>query len=167
MEKVENTVGNPTSFSQNRWKTQWKKLKNHSSWDTLPITHQNGTPHFPRIFLNGPGKHDTMKGVSLVLANTEIGEIALHQLERCYIEERTLEEALIENQSLKNPSTRLTPNHNNIIKDFLNPQMTLKAIDSKYKLVDHSLKATVKNMSLRLGLFTLVKRIYNWYKTLS
>jgi hypothetical protein len=61
VEKVENTVGNPTSFSQNRWKTQWKKLKNHSRWDTLPITPQNGVPHFPRIFLNGPGKHDTMK----------------------------------------------------------------------------------------------------------
>ena len=113
-----------------------------------------------------PFKHDTMKGVSLVLANTKTGEIALHQLERCYIEERTLEEALIENQSLKNPS-RLYPNHNNIIKDFLNPQMTLKAIDSKYKLVDHSLKATVKNISSRLGLFTLGKRIYNWYKTIS
>ena len=110
-----------------------------------------------------PFKHDTMKGVSLVLANTEQGEAAIHQLADCYIEERTLEEALIENHNLKKASL---PNRNreNIIKGFLDPQMTLDAIDAKYKLVDHSIKATAKNIASRLGLFSLVKRIYNWYK---
>ena len=94
-----------------------------------------------------PFKHDTMKGVSLVLANTEQGEAAIHQLADCYIEERTLEEALIENHNLKKASL---PNRNreNIIKGFLDPQMTLDAIDAKYKLVDHSI-------------------IYNWYKVRS
>lgn len=111
-----------------------------------------------------PFKHDTMKGVSLVLANTETGEAAMRQLKDCYIEERTLEESLIENHNLNEPST-LNPNRDNIIMDFLNPKMTLKAIDSKYKLVDHSLKTTVKNIASRLGLFSLVKRVYNWYKT--
>lgn len=110
-----------------------------------------------------PFKHDTMKGVSLVLANTEAGEAAMRQLKDCYIEERTLEEALIENHNLNEPST-LNPNRDNIIRDFLNPMMTLKDIDRKYKLVDHSLKATVKNVASRLGLFSIVKRIYNWYK---
>ena len=28
----------------------------------LPSPDENGTLLFPRIFLNGPGKHDTMKG---------------------------------------------------------------------------------------------------------
>ena len=113
-----------------------------------------------------PFKHDTMKGVSLVLANTEQGEAAIHQLADCYIEERTLEEALIENHNLKKASL---PNRNreNVIKDFLDPQMTLVAIDAKYKLVDHSIKATAKNIASRLGLFNLVKRIYNWYKVKS
>ena len=113
-----------------------------------------------------PFKHDTMKGVSLVLTNTELGESAIHQLADCYIEERTLEEALIENHNLKKASL---PNQNreNIIKGFLDPQMTLDAIDAKYKLVDHSIKATAKNMASRLGLFSLVKRIYNWYKVKS
>ena len=110
-----------------------------------------------------PFKHDTMKGVSLVLANTEQGKAAIHQLADCYIEERTLEEALIENHNLNEPST-LNPNRNNIIMDFLNPLVTLKDIDRKYKLVDHSLKATVKNAATRLGLFSIVKRIYNWHK---
>ena len=87
----------------------------------------------------------------------------MRQLKDCYIEERTLEEALIENHNLNEPST-LNPNRDNIIRDFLNPMMTSKDIDRKYKLVDHSLKATVKNVASRLGLFSIVKRIYNWYK---
>lgn len=113
-----------------------------------------------------PFKHDTMKGVSLVLANTEQGKAAIHQLADCYIEERTLEEALIENHNLKKASL---PNQNreSIIKDFLDPLKTLDAIDAKYKLVDHSIKATAKNIASRLGLFSLVKRIYNWYKVKS
>ena len=111
-------------------------------------------------------KHDTMKGVSLVLTNTEQGETAIHQLKDCYIELRTLDEALIENHNLKKASF---PNQNreSIIKDFLDPLKTLDAIDTKYKLVDHSIKATAKNIASRLGLFSLVKRIYNWYKVKS
>ncbi|WP_462359963.1 Coenzyme F420 hydrogenase/dehydrogenase, beta subunit C-terminal domain [Paraprevotella clara] len=110
-----------------------------------------------------PFKYDTMKGVSLVLANTEVGEAAMRLLKDCYIEERTLEEALIENHNLNEPS-KLPSNRDNIIRDFLNPKMTLKVIDTKYNLVDHSLKATVKNVASRLGLFSIVKRVYNWYK---
>ena len=108
-------------------------------------------------------KHDTMKGVSLVLANTEQGEAAILQLKDCYIELRTLDEALIENHNLKKAS-ELNLNREKIIKDFLNPQMTLKTIDAKYRLVDHSIKASAKNIASRLGLFSLIKRMYNWYK---
>lgn len=110
-----------------------------------------------------PFRHDTLKGVSLVLANNERGERMLHRLRNCFIEERTLDEALIENHNLKYPSAK-HPYRENIIEEFLNPAVSLDDMDAKYKLVDHSIKATVKNLASQLGLFDLVKRIYNWYK---
>ena len=110
-----------------------------------------------------PFKHDTMKGVSLVLVNTTQGEAALQELTDCFIEERTLEESLLENHNLKNSSV-LNPNRESIISDFLNPDVSLQNIATKYKLVDRSMKARVKNVATKLGLFSLVKRIYNWYK---
>ena len=110
-----------------------------------------------------PFKHDTMKGVSLVLANTTQGEAALQELKDCFVEERTLEEALIENHNLKSVSV-LNPYRKSIISDFLNPDISLQAIATKYKLVDRSMKARVKTVATRLGLFSIVKRMYNWYK---
>ena len=110
-----------------------------------------------------PFKQDTMKGVSLVLTNTSQGEAALQELTDCFIEERTLEEALIENHNLKS-SSATNPNRDNIISDFLNPNVSLQAIATKYKLVDRSMKARVKTVATKLGLFSLVKRMYNWYK---
>ena len=110
-----------------------------------------------------PFKHDTMKGVSLVLTNSSQGEAALQELTNSFIEERTLEEALIENHNLKNASI-LNPNRESIISDFLNPDVSLQAIATKYKLVDRSMKARAKTVATRLGLFSLVKRMYNWYK---
>ena len=110
-----------------------------------------------------PFKHDTMKGVSLVLANTTQGEAALQELKDCFIEERTLEESLIENHNLKSSSVP-NPNRDNIISDFLNSNISLQVIATKYKLVDRSMKARVKSVATRLGLFSLVKRMYNWYK---
>lgn len=104
-----------------------------------------------------------MKGVSLVLANTTQGEAALQELKDCFIEERTLEESLIENHNLKSSSVP-NPNRDNIISDFLNSNISLQVIATKYKLVDRSMKARVKSVATRLGLFSLVKRMYNWYK---
>ena len=113
-----------------------------------------------------PFKHDTLKGVSLVLANNAKGERMLHLLQDCFVEERTLQEALIENHNLKYPSVK-NSQRERIIEDFLNPNLSLAEIDTRYKLVDHSIKAIIKNMVLKLGLFSLVKRIYNWYKVKS
>lgn len=110
-----------------------------------------------------PFKHDTMKGVSLVLTNSSQGEAALQELTNSFIEERTLEEAFIENHNLKNASI-LNPNRESIISDFLNPDVSLQTIATKYKLVDRSMKARAKTVATRLGLFSLVKRMYNWYK---
>ena len=104
-----------------------------------------------------------MKGVSLVLTNTSQGEAALQELTDSFIEERTLEEALIENHNLKSAS-EFNPNRESIISDFLNPDVSLQTIATKYKLVDRSMKARVKTFATRLGLFSLVKRMYNWYK---
>lgn len=110
-------------------------------------------------------KHNVMRGVSLVLTNTEKGRKALSALgDDTFIEERTLEEALIENHNLTGASKR-HPQRTEIIKAFLNKQMGLGEIDRRFHLVDHSMKGQIKMWSLRLGLFEKVKAFYNWYKS--
>lgn len=111
-------------------------------------------------------KHDVLKGVSLVLANTEKGAKAINALgEECFIEERSLQEALVENHNLKQPSA-LYSQRDSVIADFLDEKMSLCAIDKKYGLVDHSLKGSVKKYASKLGIFDIAKRIYNKVKTL-
>lgn len=110
-----------------------------------------------------PFEYDTRKGVSLVLANTAQGEAALHQLTDCFVEERTLEEALMENHNLKGPSERHA-DRESIISDFLNPEVSLKKMATKYKLVDFSMKARINNLATRWGLFDFARRLYNWIK---
>ena len=113
-----------------------------------------------------PFKYDTMKGVSLVLANTEKGLNAIKSLdEESFVEERTLDEALIENHNLTNASP-CHPQRDEIIQDFLNEQMSLKKIGKKYGLTNRNLKEIIKEYSSKLGLFSFVKRIYNKVKSL-
>lgn len=111
-------------------------------------------------------KHNVMKGVSLVLVNTERGCHALSTLgDDTFIEERTLEEALVENHNLIAPSKR---HHlrDEIIEAFMDERMSLKDIDERFCLVNHGLKGKVKMWSLELGLFDKVKALYNLYKTI-
>ena len=111
-------------------------------------------------------KHDVTKGVSLILVNTEKGQKALSALDKdTFVEERTLEEALIENHNLKGSSS-CHFNRNEIIEAFLDKQTSLEDIDRKFHLVDRSLKGQIKMWSLKLGLFERVKVFYNWYKAL-
>lgn len=111
-------------------------------------------------------KHNVMKGVSLVLVNTERGYHALSTLvDDTFIEERTLEEALVENHNLTAPS-KCHPRRNEIMGAFLDERMRLEDIDDKFHLVDRCLKGKVKMWSLKIGLFEKVKMCYNWYKTL-
>lgn len=110
-----------------------------------------------------PFKHDVMQGVSLVIVNTEHGKKALAELENVFVEQRMLKEALIENPNLKVPSP-YNPKRDAIISAFLNPSRSLVDIDKEFQLVDHSLKATVRNWVDKAGLFDAIKRIYNWYK---
>lgn len=109
-------------------------------------------------------KHDVMQGVSLVLVNTTKGERAFKELNDVFYEQRTLEEALKENSNLHKPSL-LNPQRDNIVAAFLNPFRSLKSIDKEFHLVDHSIKSTLKNQADKIGLFDIVKRIYNLYKS--
>jgi len=110
-----------------------------------------------------PFKHDVMKGVSLVIVNTEHGENTIKELKNVFIEKRTLKEALIENPNLRQPSP-YNPKRDDIIEAFLCPSRSLADIDKEFKLVDYSFKTTIKNWADKIGLFDAVKRIYNWYK---
>lgn len=110
-----------------------------------------------------PFKHNVMKGVSLVLANTSKGQSIISELHDCFIEERTLDEALIENHNLRKVS-HIHPKRDEIIASFLDPERTLESIDKEYHLIDHSVKAYIKKMSDKTGVFTITKTIYNWYK---
>lgn len=109
-------------------------------------------------------KHDVMQGVSLVLVNTIKGRKIFEELEDVFYEQRTLEEALKENPNLHKPSS-LNPQRDNIIAAFLDPLRSLESIDKEFNLVDHSIKATIKNQADKIGLFNITKRIYNWYKS--
>lgn len=111
-----------------------------------------------------PFKQDTMKGVSLVLINTNHGAEILAALEDVYIEQRTLEEAMIENPNLRAPSP-LHPKRDEIIAAFLDSSRTLDSIDKEFKLVDHGLKETVKRLAAKIGFFDTIKRVYNWYRS--
>ena len=110
-----------------------------------------------------PFKHNVLKGVSLVLANSEKGEAILSEMKDIFIEERTLREALIENHNLKFPSKKDSC-RDEIIKAFLNEDKTLVDIDREFHLVDHSLKGIVKKYALKYHLFDVVQVVYNFYK---
>ena len=110
--------------------------------------------------------HNVMKGVSLILVNTEKGQNALTAIgEDMFLEERPLQEALIENGNLKGASKH-HPQRNEIIEAFLNDKMSLDDIERRYHLVDRSLKSHVKTWALKLGLFEMVKVLYIWCKSL-
>lgn len=112
-----------------------------------------------------PFKYDVMKGVSLILANNKQGEDAIKKLQDSFVVERDLKEALIENYNINHPSKR-HPYRDEVIKDFLNENTSLSEINNKYHLLDSSLKGIIKMYASKWGLFSIVKRIYNKYKSL-
>lgn len=112
-----------------------------------------------------PFKKSTLKGVSLVFINNDKGASLFNEINDCYVEKRTLEEAIIENFNITHPS-RIEPRRDEIIKAFLNPALSLGDIDKKFNLVDHSLKGKIKKYASKYHIFDAVKVIYNFYKTL-
>lgn len=112
-----------------------------------------------------PFKHDTMKGVSLVMVNSEKGQKALDALDNVFVERHTLNEAIVENHNVVNVSVK-HHDRDTIIKMFNNEEVSLDEINKRFGLVDRSLKGTVKRYSEYLGLFDAVKRLYNKIRTL-
>lgn len=112
-----------------------------------------------------PFRHNVMKGVSLILINNEKGRKYLQSTKNCFIEERSLEEALIENWNIKHPSIK-PQQREAIISAFLDRNQTLNTIDKKFHLVDKSLKGIIKSYASKWKVFDIVKWIYNKYKAL-
>lgn len=107
--------------------------------------------------------HNTRQGVSLVLANTGKGKAALNALYDIFIEERDLKEALVENHNLKAVSKR-HPYRDEIVRAFLDKNVPLDEIDSKYHLRDKSIKGMIKTLADKIGLFDVAKTVYDVYK---
>ena len=106
-------------------------------------------------------KYDMTKGVSLLIVNSEKGRTIFNELgNENFYEKRTLEEAAAGNHNLTNVS-RLPNNRDAIIKAFLEDEMSLDDIEIKYKLIDRSLKRRLSSLSERLGVYDLIKKLYN------
>ena len=108
-----------------------------------------------------PFKHDMTKGVSLLIVNSEKGREIFKALGNDnFYEQRTLEEAAAGNHNLTKVSS-LPENRDLVIKAFLNDNMTLDDIETSYRLIDRSLKKRLSSLSERLGLYDIVKKLYN------
>lgn len=112
-----------------------------------------------------PFKHDITQGVSLILVNNETGKKALMNLDNIFIEKRELSEALIENNNIVSPSMKPWY-RDGIIKDFLDPDLSLMEIDKKYHIVDWSIKNIIKTLTMQLHLFDIAKYLYNKMKSI-
>ena len=112
-----------------------------------------------------PFKRNVLKGVSLVLTNNKKGEDAISQLEDVFMEQRTLDESLVENHNITSPSVQ-HPLRNLIIRAFLNPNKSLNEIAEEFDLIDNSLKGKVKELASKWHVFDVVKSVYNKYKSL-
>lgn len=110
-----------------------------------------------------PFKQSTKHGVSLIIVNTQEGSELLKETQDVFSEERTLEEALIENANLRQPST-LHPQRDEIVKAFLDPKLTLSDIDKEYHLVDHTIKAKIIEYATRLHVSDFAKNMYDFCK---
>lgn len=119
----------------------------------------------------GIGKHghkfkrNVACGVSLVIDNYGIMPQLVENLNQyAYIEKRWMDEAVAEQTNLKHPMSR-NEMRDNIVKDMIDPTISLKDFSKKYglpyqKTIKSVLKEGVKTLIYNLGL-------YNVYKTLS
>lgn len=108
-------------------------------------------------------EHSVTKGVSLVLSNNEKGQSFIDKLTDVFIEERNLNEALVENHNISHSSI-LYPMRNEVVKAFLNKNLSLDDIEKQYHLIDKSLKSKVKEYASKYHVFDMVKYIYNIWK---
>lgn len=117
-----------------------------------------GIGHFGDKF-----RYDTLKGVSLVLVNNNRGHAVINSLQNCFIEERNLRESFHMNHNLIAPST-LHPKRDEVIAAFLDENMTLENINKEFHLVNKNIKSKVSEWSERFGVYSIIKRIYNFCK---
>lgn len=108
-------------------------------------------------------EHSVMKGVSLVLVNNERGQRFVNELSDVFVEERELDEALVENHNIIHPSA-VYPMRDEVVKAFLDEEKTLEDIERQFHLMDKSLKSWVKEFSSKYHVFEWAKYIYNVWK---
>lgn len=108
-----------------------------------------------------PFKYDMTKGVSLLIVNSEKGRAIMKELgEYDFYVKRTLEEAAARNHNLTKVSN-CPQNRDAVIQAFLDESMSLDDIEKKYHLIDRSLKKWLSQLSSRLGIYDLLKKLYN------
>jgi coenzyme F420-reducing hydrogenase beta subunit len=108
-----------------------------------------------------PFKYDTTKGVSLLLVNSDKGRSIMKQFgDNDFYVSRTLKEATVRNHNLSGVS----PNYNDrdeVVQAFISDETSLDDIEKKFHLMDRSLKKRVSQLSMRLGLYDLIKKLEN------
>lgn len=108
-----------------------------------------------------PFKYDMTKGVSLLIVNTEKGRAIFNSLgNENFYKQRSLEEAAAGNHNLTGASIRPN-NRESVIRAFLNEYMSLDEIEKEYNLIDRSLKKRLSNLSEQLGIYDILKKLYN------
>ena len=108
-----------------------------------------------------PFKYDMTKGVSLLMVNTRKGRDIMSLLDddNFYVK-RTLQEAAARNHNLTKVS-RKPANRTEVIAAFLDSSMNLDDIEKSHGLLDKGLKARLSCLSETLGIYDILKRIYN------
>ena len=106
-------------------------------------------------------KHDTSKGVSLLMVNSEKGRAIFNALGNDnFYELRTLDEAAAGNHNLTKAS-RMPNNRDAIISAFLDNKRSLDDIEKDYHLINRSLKKRLSTLSEQLGIYDIIKKLYN------
>lgn len=111
-----------------------------------------------------PFKENIVEGVSLVIDNRGLLQELKNKFPKdCYIEERTLSEALPNNQNLNIPTIR-PQNREEELEDFLSPEMSLLEYARKYNMIEPPFKHFIRILLKR----TIDKmHLYKLYKTIS
>ena len=106
-------------------------------------------------------RYDMTKGVSLLLVNSDKGHGIMKQLggDNFYVL-RSLKEAAARNHNLTKVSSYYK-DRNNVIHAFLDDSISLDDIERDYHLMDKSLKKRISQLSMRLGLYDLLKKLGN------
>lgn len=111
-----------------------------------------------------PFRHDVTKGVSMVMANTGKGRRIMSSIDGCFMEERPLREAVVNNHNLVGSSC-LPSDRDRIIEAF-NSRFTLTEIDRQFHITDRSIKSVLLNMLVQMGVFWKIKSIINKIRNL-